>query len=302
MKKICILFLTILFIKSGIVFSHDASYQPISQANRRVNNKIIRSSATSQEVSKPLTIQLNNCDEQRFADKHGSFSKSLHIQDNGLVDLCSYNQMVFALLTGNPCNFNNIMMGTSPVQRKLANPQAAYAFNLDGPDGWIYTMPAAPSICSNETAGEMVELYWHALLRDVNFNDYDTDASAAKAIDDLNKLSEFKGPKINGRITAQTLFRGNTPGDLTGPLISQFLYQPVPYGPAENFDGGPSGTPGIDFQAQVVPTSSTTLILIVTENALEQVSLYNVSGVKLVCLVTLKQISDIEVLGSTKLS
>ena len=119
-------------------------------------------------------------------------------------------------------------------------------------------MPPAPTLTSAETAGEMVELYWHALLRDVPFNEYFADATALAAVDDLNKLTDFKGPKDGGLVTAGTLFRGNTPGDLVGPFISQFLYLAVPYGPPANFDGGTGGTPGIDFQAQDVPTSSTT--------------------------------------------
>ena len=32
-------------------------------------------------------------------------------------------------------------------------------------------------------------------------------------------------------VTTQVLFRGLTPGDLTGPYISQFLWQDIPYGP-----------------------------------------------------------------------
>src|SRR5438128_11361060 len=51
---------------------------------------------------------------------------------------------------------------------------------------------------------------------------------AAEAIADLNSLSNFKGPKIGGVVTPQTLFRGTTPGELVGPYISQFLYKPIP--------------------------------------------------------------------------
>ena len=115
-------------------------------------------------------------------------------------------------------------------------------------------MPAAPTLTSAETAGEMVEDYWHVLLRDVAFNNFDTDATAAAAIADLNRLSDFKGPKIGGGVTAQSLFRGNTPGDLIGPFISQFLYLPIPYGPAPNFDG--SGSLAIQYQEQIVPEAN----------------------------------------------
>lgn len=235
---------------------NDAIFQTVTRANRRVNTKITRGAPNTQDAAQSLGIQLHNGDEQRFADRRGNFSKSLLTQDNGLVDPLAYNQMLFALNTNNQTNFDAILMGTSPVERRLVDPQALFAFNLDGADGWIHTMPPAPSVTSAESAGEMVELYWHALLRDVPFNEYDTNGLAAAAVADLNTLSDFKGPKVNGMVTPATLFRGNTPGDLTGLLVSQFLYLPVPYGPAENFDGGVGGTAGIDFQAQVVPTSS----------------------------------------------
>ena len=41
---------------------------------------------------------------------------------------------------------------------------------------------------------------------------------------------DFRGPRQKNRITAQTLFRGCTPGDLVGPYVSQFLLQPFKFG------------------------------------------------------------------------
>jgi hypothetical protein len=35
---------------------------------------------------------------------------------------------------------------------------------------------------------------------------------------------------VNGKVTAGTLFRGSTPGDLIGPYISQFFLLPVTFG------------------------------------------------------------------------
>jgi hypothetical protein len=43
-------------------------------------------------------------------------------------------------------------------------------------------------------------------------------------------LTVFKGPKANGAVTADNLFRGPRPGDLTGPCLSQFFLLPVPFG------------------------------------------------------------------------
>jgi len=76
----------------------------------------------------------------------------------------------------------------------------------------------------------MAELYWQSLTRDVPFAHYDADLLIGLAVADLTRLSDFRGPRTGGRITPQTLFRGNTAGDLNGPYLSQFLWQDVPYG------------------------------------------------------------------------
>jgi hypothetical protein len=62
-----------------------------------------------------------------------------------------------------------------------------------------------------------------ALARDVPFSQYGLEPITAAALDDLNKLSDFRGPKASGEVTTGTLFRGFTPGDLIGPNFSAFL-------------------------------------------------------------------------------
>jgi hypothetical protein len=64
------------------------------------------------------------------------------------------------------------------------------------------------------------------------FSQYGTDPTIARAVADLNKLSDYRGPNANGRVTPDVIFRGPTPGDLTGPYLSQFLLKPVPMGAA----------------------------------------------------------------------
>jgi hypothetical protein len=112
-------------------------------------------------------------------------------------------------------------------------------------------IPPAPPLASAQRAGEAVELYWKALLRDVPLSEFRNDTSNADvlaAVDELNKLSAFDGPKAGGRITPATLFRGTAlyvdksdasgragkyivpPGALAGPYISQFLLRDAPYG------------------------------------------------------------------------
>ena len=56
----------------------------------------------------------------------------------------------------------------------MGNPQSALAFDLEGPDAQDLKMPPAPTIKSPQAAGEMAELYWMALCRDVPFLEYET--------------------------------------------------------------------------------------------------------------------------------
>ena len=69
-----------------------------------------------------------------------------------------------------------------------------------------------------------------ALLRDVSFTDYGTNDMALEACAELSQLGGFTGPRINGQVTPQTLFRGFRAGDVVGPYVSQFLLQPVYFG------------------------------------------------------------------------
>jgi hypothetical protein len=79
-------------------------------------------------------------------------------------------------------------------------------------------------------AAEIGEDYWYALTRDVPFSQYGTDPIIAQAAADLSNFSDFRGPKVNGHVTPDVIFRGSTPGDLAGPYLSQFLLKPVPFG------------------------------------------------------------------------
>lgn len=169
-----------------------------------------------------------NSDESLYASKIGSFTKGLpHNPATYEVDLSAYSALINALTTGNPLDFEAIPLGGS---RKLVNPQSGLAFDTEGCDPHQFAQPPAPTFASAEEAAEAVEVYWMALLRDVNFNDYATNANAAAAAAELNALVDFKGPRIGGSVTTQSLFRDNLPGALTGPYLSQFFLKPTPYG------------------------------------------------------------------------
>ncbi len=159
-----------------------------------------------------------------------TFTKGLPHDKVGLVDPKAYAVLARALATGDPHAFESIPLGGFV---KLANPQASWAYDLVGVDASQLGMPPPPSFSSAEQAGELVELYWHALLRDVPFSAWDGSPLVARACEDLSALSEFHGPKEAGRVTPATLFRGPSAGMLTGPYLSQFLLQELPLLPVE---------------------------------------------------------------------
>jgi hypothetical protein len=69
-----------------------------------------------------------------------------------------------------------------------------------------------------------------ALLRDVPFTSYDGNARVDRAVRDINKLTDFRGPRDRGKVTPGTLFRGFTRHDVDGPYVSQFLLKDIAYG------------------------------------------------------------------------
>lgn len=200
---------------------------PTSTRQRREDAFQIRRNAAL--FQKNLTLPGHPCngDENLFVNKIGNFSKGLPHNHLGEVDLNAYNDMIRALSTGSPDDFEFIPLGGVT---KLASPQTAYAFEMVGPDTHHISMIPAPAFSSAWSAGEMAELYWLALTRDVPFAKYNTDPLTLAAAGELSGFSDFRGPKVNGVVTTDTLFRGDTPGDLTGPYISQFLWKDIPYG------------------------------------------------------------------------
>lgn len=220
-------FITIIYPFAAFSIS-DQEFFKIQKVLREANSYTVKSQVTEFEQEKPLKFQDNNGDEELYSDKRGNFNKGLLHQTSGLPNLGAYASLVKALQGGKPSDFNAIQLGLGI--RKLVNPQASLAFSLAAKDSWFNTIPPAPSFASAQTAGEMVELYWTVLSRDVNFNEFGTSLVVANAVENLNALTDFRGPKVKGVVTPATFLRGNTPGDLVGPYISQFLYQPVKYG------------------------------------------------------------------------
>jgi hypothetical protein len=211
-------------IKYKFPFISNGSYKSM---NRNMSSLMIRNDSAVRNYYSNQQPQQKNGD-QTLLNNIGSFTKGFEHSDLGLVDLNSFLTLTKSLISKKPDDFENIQL---KGQRHLTNPQAGLSYDLEGKDSNSLVTPPPPSFSSDEMAGEIVENYWMALARDINFTNFtDSDPIIKEAIEDLNKRKVFKGPKDNNQVTVNTLFRGLTPGDLIGPYISQFFYLPIPFG------------------------------------------------------------------------
>ncbi len=218
---------------------------PVGGERRRERAFRNRITAAHEEFRVPIPPQVNNGDEALYPNRIGNYSKGLP-HDHDLVEVipAAYDSLLTAVRSGDPNDFANIPLGGTA---KLVSPQAGLAFTLEGTDTGQLSSPPAPRLASPQRAGEMVEDYWMALTRDIPFSQYGSEPLTAAAIADLNHLSDFRGPKIKGQVTPETLFRGTTPGELIGPYISQFLLQDVTYGALSVSQRYRTYPPGMDY-------------------------------------------------------
>lgn len=202
---------------------------PVSARDRAEQVYKLRKEIAKRNAELLLPSHPDNGDEAAYANRLNSYTKGLPHDGLGLVRVDAYASLLQALRSGKNADFERIPMGVANGI-KLRNPQHAYTFQLEGRDTHALTMRAAPSFNSAEQASEAAEVMWQALTRDVPFSQYGTNAMTLEASADMSRFSDFRGPKTGGLVTAGTLFRGNTSGDLAGPYISQFLVKSVPYG------------------------------------------------------------------------
>lgn len=144
----------------------------------------------------------------------------------GYVVSEEYEKLISSIKDWDPFGINKIKLGT-PGGMLLVNPGNYFDFETLSQYKSQYDFIPPPKMCSKESAGEMVELYAMYLCRDIPFVDFANSYLIAKMSEYLNVLKEFKGPKEDCKVTAQTIFRGDTKGDLIGPYVSQFLYYDV---------------------------------------------------------------------------
>jgi hypothetical protein len=229
-----------------------ASQESAAAALRRNQAYLTRQQAAMAEMQLPVPPHVNNGDEAAYPTRFANFSKGLPHNDLGEVDSAAYNALLSAIHSGSPAAFEQIPMGCpNPALRfRLVNPQSGLAFDLEGADSHALAQPPAPAFSSAQEAGEIVENYWMALARDIPFSEFDTDPMTKLAASDMSALSDFRGPKAGGKVTTGTLFRGLTPGDLTGPFISQFMLLPTPFGADFVDNRMRTAVPGVDYLTQ----------------------------------------------------
>lgn len=205
-----------------------ASGKPLSIKRRPEEALDKRMRAATRDLKAGLANHQNNGDELLYPNGIANFTKGFLHNSFGEVDATVYAAYQAAVKTGLASDFDNLTMGgTVP----LVDPQAGLAFDLEGVDASQNTIPLFPALASAALAAQAVEVYWLALARDVPFLNYATDPTAIAAATELSGLASFTGPRDNsGNVTAQTLFRGFTAGDVIGPYVSQFLIQPFNYG------------------------------------------------------------------------
>lgn len=201
----------------------------------------LRVQAAARNAQIPVPPHTTNGDEARYADKSGTYTKCLLQDSYGRVNLNAYQSMKKAFATGNPADFEKIIMGGT---RTLNGPQGALCFDLEGCDSAQFgnapslanqesmvVVPPPPAVASAVYGTELVEMYWCSLLRDVAFTDYASNAIATQAAAELSSMPSYAGPRTSsGQVTPDLLFRGIYPGETTGPYISQLFITPTVLG------------------------------------------------------------------------
>ncbi|WP_129575924.1 MULTISPECIES: hypothetical protein [Sorangium] len=198
--------------------------EPQRGEERRHRAFQLRRQAALDELRLGLFPKWTNGDEELYPNRIGNYSKCLPHNDLGEVDPDAYDAMLCALASGRFEDFEALPLAGL---LRLSNPLGGLTYDLIGPDAAAVPIePPPPPFASAEAAAQMAELYWMALCRDVPFTDYSTDPTVAAAIDDLSRYSGYRGPRP---LTPQTIFRMDSPGVMDGPMVSQFMLQPMTY-------------------------------------------------------------------------
>src|SRR5262245_14684234 len=178
--------------------------KPSGSSARKIKAHDIRQQLAKFHLESPDPKNLTNGDPARWPDGRHSFSKCLPHNGLGEVEPHAYRALLRAITSQSNEACEQIPMA---APGKLVDLQAAFAYSLEGMDGHQTSLPPCPAFSSPQQASEMAELYWQALTRDVPFEDYSNSSLIKQAAEDMSRFSEFRGPKVNGSVTVETLFR-----------------------------------------------------------------------------------------------
>lgn len=218
-----------------------------SQKNRELKKRALwqRVQAAKNQYDKPIAKHPSNGDEQRYPNKIGSDSRGLPHDQRGEVDPTAWQLASQAYASRSWDDWEKVPLGGT---RKFVNPIGTLASSLEGANVTQFGIPAAPTLAGEARAAEGVEQYWQSVLRDVSYDSFAGNALAQEAARELGSLPGYLGPRVNGQVTPEILFRGSVnyvdptdrtgarpravtpPGVLVGPHFSQFLFRDTPYG------------------------------------------------------------------------
>jgi membrane-associated phospholipid phosphatase len=202
--------------------------EPAAADARAARAYEVRMAAAKLERDQTRAAQKVNGDEERYEKRWACYTKGLPHNEQGEVDSAAYAAYLKAIASGQAEDLERIPLGG---YLKLANPHAALAFDLVGPDSHQLTTEPPPEYASAHFAADMVELYWKALLRDVPFAEYESNDLVRRASAELTSLGAFCGPRRGSTIDVLNVCRGGSRGGLIGPYVSQFLLRDLPWTP-----------------------------------------------------------------------
>ena len=124
---------------------------------RQVRARRVRDDATEVAFQRNHAVQAANGEEDEYPRRIGNYSKGLPHDELGHVDPAAYTCLRRALASGRPEDFEKIPLGC-PCGRRLTNPQAGLAFDLQGTDAQASCLRPAPRLDSAEKSAEAAEL------------------------------------------------------------------------------------------------------------------------------------------------
>lgn len=234
----------------------------VNPQERRELSRQIRILAAQLAYFRSHPVHQNNKEENDLPKKMMNFTKGLpHDHKTGLIqNEDHFKDFVKGICNGDLQTIANTPLGPNPTRRTTQEEDwkskkardllarvrqengeesdivrgwesagAGLTFDLQSHDAQAVTMISAPKLGSDELTAEIAEVYAQAKLRDVRLEELTTDTNGRNWHNALSKLKHFRNKKrknFDGSdfdFTIKNMFRGLTPGDLTGPYISQFL-------------------------------------------------------------------------------